>query len=135
MGIRADGSEGKKIPLERLISGCGIEFIEVIEPYDTPNLRKLLKKAFAYTKDPDGGIAVIIARHPCVIAYRDLAVQNRKEISISDECVACNHCLERFECPALYHDAKKEQTTLDPALCIGCAVCVDVCPAGAIVAE
>ena len=135
LGIRADGSEGKKISLERIISGCGIEFIEVIEPYDTPNLRKLLKKAFAYTKDPDGGIAVIIARHPCVIAYRDLAVQHQKEISISDECVACNHCLERFECPALYHDAENEQTALDPALCIGCAVCVDVCPAGAITVE
>jgi indolepyruvate ferredoxin oxidoreductase alpha subunit len=135
LGIRADGSEGKKIPLERLISGCGIEFIEVIEPYDTPNLRKLLKKAFAYTKDPDGGIAVIIARHPCVIAYRDIAVENKKDIAITDACVACNHCLERFECPALYHDADKEQTALDPALCIGCAVCVDVCPAGAITAE
>lgn len=135
LGIRADGTTGKKIPLERLISGCGIEFIEVIEPYDTPNLRKLLKKAFAYTKEPDGGIAVIIARHPCVIAYRDLAVQNKKEIAITDECVACNHCLERFECPALYHDDKKEKTALDPALCIGCAVCVDVCPAGAITAE
>ncbi len=135
LGIRADGSEGKKIPLEQLISGCGIEFIEVIEPYDTPDLRKLLKKAFAYTKDTDGGIAVIIARHPCVIAYRDVAIQNQKEITITDECVACNHCIDRFECPALYHDDENDKTALDQGLCIGCAVCVDVCPAGAIVAE
>jgi indolepyruvate ferredoxin oxidoreductase, alpha subunit len=134
LGIRADGTKGKQIPLERIVSGCGIEFLEVTDPYDTPTLRKLLKKAFAYVKNPDGGIAVIIARHPCIIAYRDIAIQNRKEITITDDCVACNHCIERFECPALYHDADKDKTAIDPALCIGCAVCVDVCPAGAIVA-
>jgi indolepyruvate ferredoxin oxidoreductase, alpha subunit len=135
LGIRADGSKGRQIPLERLISGCGIDFIEVVDPYGLKNLRKILKKAFAYVKDPDGGIAVVIARHPCIIAYRDLAIQIRKEISISDDCIACNHCIERFECPALYHDVHKDKTAINPALCIGCAVCVDVCPKGAIVAK
>lgn len=133
LGIRADGSKGKKIPLERLISGCGIDFIEVVDPYGLKYLHKTLKKAFAYVKDPNGGIAVVIARHPCVIAYRDLAVQNRKEITITDECIACNHCIERFECPALYHDVLEDKTRINPALCIGCGVCVDVCPKGAIV--
>ena len=135
LGIRADGSKGKQIPLERLVSGCGIDFIEVVDPYGLKDLRKTLKKAFAYVKDPDGGIAVIITRHPCIIAYRDLASKIRKEISISDDCIACNHCIERFECPALYHDVHKDKTAINPALCIGCAVCVDVCPKGAIVAE
>ena len=135
LGIRADGSMGKQIPLERLITGCGIDFIEVLDPYELKNLRKTLKKAFAHVKDPDGGIAVVIARHPCVIAYRDIATKIRKEISISDDCIACNHCIDRFECPALYHDVEREKTAINPALCIGCAVCVDVCPKGAIVAE
>jgi indolepyruvate ferredoxin oxidoreductase alpha subunit len=133
LGIRADGSKGKQIPLERLISGCGIDFIEVVDPYGLKDLHKTLKTAFAYVKDPKGGIAVIIARHPCVIAYRDLAIQNRKEITITDDCIACNHCIERFECPAFYHDALKDKTRINPALCIGCGVCVDVCPKGAIV--
>jgi indolepyruvate ferredoxin oxidoreductase alpha subunit len=135
LGIRADGSKGKQIPLERLISGCGIDFIEVVDPYGLKDLRKTLKKAFAYVKDPDGGIAVVIARHPCIIAYRDLAIQIRKNITITDDCIACNHCIERFECPALYHDIDRDKTAINPALCIGCAVCVDVCPKGAIVAK
>jgi len=135
LGIRADGSTGKQIPLERIVSGCGIDFIEVLDPYDIKNLRKTFKKAFAYTKDPDGGIAVVIARHGCVIAYRDIATKIRKDITITDDCVACNHCIDRFECPALYHDADKDKTVINPALCIGCAVCVDVCPKKAIIAE
>ena len=135
LGIRADGSNGKQIPLERLVKGCGIDFIEVLDPYDIKYLRKTLKKAFAYTKDPDGGIAVVIARHGCVIAYRDIATKIKKDITITDDCIACNHCIDRFECPALYHDSDRDKTAINPALCIGCAVCVDVCPTGAIVAE
>ena len=134
LGIRADGSQGKTIPLERVIKGCGIEFLEVLDPYDINGMRQTLKQAFDHTKDPDGGIAVIIARHPCIIAYRDLAVARRKKISVSDDCIACNHCIERFECPALFHDPVREKTAIDQALCIGCGVCLDVCPKGAIIA-
>jgi len=133
LGIRADGSQGKTIPLERVIKGCGIDFLEVLDPYDIKGMRKVLKQAFAYTKDPEGGIAVIIARHPCIIAYRDQAVANRKNVSISDDCIACNHCIDRFECPALYHDPVQEQTAINQALCMGCGVCLDVCPKGAII--
>jgi indolepyruvate ferredoxin oxidoreductase alpha subunit len=132
LGIRADGSQGKTIPLERVIQGCGIDFLEVLDPYDIKGMRTTLKRAFDYTKDPEGGIAVIIARHPCIIAYRDQAVANRKKIVISDDCIACNHCIERFECPALFHDHTREQTAINQSLCIGCGVCLDVCPKGAI---
>ena len=134
LGIKADGSPGKKIPLERVITGCGIEFLEVLDPYDIKKLRKTLKSAFKHVKDPDGGIAVIIARHPCIIAYRDKAIAHRISVQVTDDCIACNHCLERFECPALYHDVDKEKTAVNPALCIGCGVCIDVCPTGSIVA-
>jgi indolepyruvate ferredoxin oxidoreductase alpha subunit len=134
LGIRADGTQGKKIPLERVIKGCGIEFLEVLDPYDIKHLQKTLKAAFRYVKDPEGGIAVIIARHPCIIAYRDKALAHQKKIEVTDDCVACNHCIERFECPALYHDAENEKTAVNQALCIGCGVCIDVCPTGAIVA-
>jgi indolepyruvate ferredoxin oxidoreductase alpha subunit len=135
LGIRADGSKGRTIPLERVIQGCGIDFLEVIDPYDIRTLQKTLKSAFAYTREPDGGIAVVIARHPCIIAYRDQAVSRQKGIRVTDDCIACNHCIERFECPALIHDGDLDRTTIDLSLCIGCAVCVDVCPKGAIVVE
>lgn len=133
LGIRADGSQGKTIPLKRVVAGCGVEFIEEIDPYDVPAMIKMVKKAAQYTMDPAGGIAVIIARHPCVIAYREQAMQERKTIIITDDCVECNLCIERFECPALYHDDGLGRTAIDQTLCIGCGVCLNVCPKGAIV--
>ncbi|HBF42123.1 MAG TPA: indolepyruvate ferredoxin oxidoreductase subunit alpha [Desulfobacteraceae bacterium] len=133
LGIRADGSRGKAISIERVVSGCGVDFVEVVDPYDTKEMTKLVKKAAEYTIAPDGGIAVIIARHPCVIAYREEAVPKKKKVTVTEDCVECNFCLERFECPALYKDDELGRTAVNQALCIGCGVCLDVCPKGAIV--
>ncbi|HIJ36801.1 MAG TPA: 4Fe-4S binding protein [Deltaproteobacteria bacterium] len=133
IGIRADGSRGKSIPLERVVKGCGIDFIETIDPYDTKAMTAVLKKATKYVESPDGGIAVIIARHPCVIAYRGEAVSNPIPVIITDDCTECNFCLDRFECPALYHDEALGRTTINQALCVQCGVCLQVCPKGAIV--
>lgn len=134
-GIRADGSMGKSISLERVVTGCGIDFVEVVDPYDVNNMRALLKKAAAYVGDPDGGIAVIIARHPCVINDRRGAIPNRKPVTINDNCDLCGFCHDRFECPALYKDQVEEQTRVDPMLCAECGVCLLVCPKGAIEEE
>ena len=133
LGIRADGSRGKQIPLERVVAGCGIDFIEVVDPYDVKEMTGLIKKATQYVNDPDGGIAVVIARHPCVIAYRETAIPKKVRVVITDDCVECNFCLDRFECPALYKDETLGRTGINQALCAQCGVCLEICPKGAIV--
>ncbi|MDZ7698705.1 MAG: thiamine pyrophosphate-dependent enzyme [Deltaproteobacteria bacterium] len=134
LGIRADGSQGRVIPLERVIAGCGIDFIEVIDPYDIDGMTALVKKAAEYVEAPEGGVAVIVARHPCIIAYRDQATRNKQPVTVTDDCVACDFCHQRFECPALYQDEDLGRTAVNQALCAQCGVCIDICPKGAIVA-
>ncbi len=134
LGIRADGSQGRAIPLERVIAGCGVDFIEVIDPYDIDGMTALVKKAAQYAEAPDGGVAVIIARHPCIIAYRDQAIRNNQPVTVTDDCVECDFCHQRFECPALYKDEDLGRTAVNQALCAQCGVCIDICPKGAIVA-
>ncbi len=133
LGIRADGSRGKAVSLERIVAGCGCDFIEVIDPYNIKNMIGVIKKASDYVNDPEGGIAVIIARHPCVIAYPEEAIPERKRVEVTDDCVECNFCLERFECPALYHDQELGRVTVNRELCVDCGLCIQVCPKGAIV--
>ncbi|MBL7202740.1 MAG: indolepyruvate ferredoxin oxidoreductase subunit alpha [Desulfobacteraceae bacterium] len=133
LGVRADGTKGKTIPLERVIAGCGVDFIEIVDPYDLKAMVKLIKKAAEYTSDPAGGVAVIIARHPCVIAYREEAIPQKKEIVVTEDCVDCNFCHDRFECPALYKDADLGRTAVDQILCAQCGVCLEICPKGAII--
>ncbi len=133
-GIRADGTMGNAIALERVVTGCGIDFVEVVDPYDLKAMRALLKKAVGYVNDPDGGIAVIISRHPCLINDREGAVPTRTRVTVTDDCDECNFCHDRFECPALYKDESLGHTAVDTMLCSQCGVCLQVCPKGAIVA-
>jgi len=133
LGIRADGSLGKAISLERVVEGCGVDFIRVVDPYDIKGMTTLIREASHYVDDPEGGIAVIIARHPCLIAYRDEAIPQRIQVVVTEDCAECNFCLDRFECPALYHDEQLERTAVNQMICTGCGVCLQICPKGAIV--
>ena len=131
-GRRADGSMGRAVPLERVLVGCGVDFLEIHDPYDMKGLIRLLKKAYDYALSPEGGVAVVISRHPCLIALGSQRQAALTEVVVSERCRGCRHCLEAFECPALIWNPSEERVWIDPALCADCGVCLDVCPRRAI---
>lgn len=133
LGIRADGTEGRKVPLGGLVRGCGVEWMRTADPYDVKKLIKFLKEAREYTRKSDGGIAVIIARHPCIIQYPEEIEKSPIRVKITDECNGCNYCIDYFECPALYLNEGENRVEIDRALCVDCGVCLNACPRGAII--
>lgn len=133
IGITADGTEGRKIPLEELVKGCGIKWLRNIDPYDVKEMISLLKEAHAYTKSEDGGIAVIIARRGCVIRYPEALEGQEIKVEITDDCDGCRYCIDHFECPALHFDEENERAEIDRKLCVDCGVCINVCAQKAIV--
>jgi indolepyruvate ferredoxin oxidoreductase alpha subunit len=133
IGITADGSTGKSILLEDLVRGCGIDWLRTLDPYEITGLVDVLKEAREFTQKEDGGIAVIIARHPCVIRYPDKCIEKPVKVIITDACNGCMYCFDYFECPALKPDREAEKVTIDRALCTDCGICLHVCPTGAIV--
>jgi indolepyruvate ferredoxin oxidoreductase alpha subunit len=73
-GVTADGHPGQALSLEGLVKGCGVKYLKVINPYEIKGLMRELRAAVKYTRDPNGGVAVIISRHPCIIHRRDQAL-------------------------------------------------------------
>ena len=131
-GVLPDGATGNSVEIEHIVKGCGIQFLEILDPYDVPGFIAGLKEAEQFTRLNDGGISVIIARHPCLMNHNKAQTVERYSLLIGPECTGCQYCVLNFECPALKYDATKKKVSIDPMICTGCAVCVHVCPVNAI---
>ncbi len=70
-GVTAGGHPGAPLSLEELIRGCGVKYIRVVNPYHIQDLIRETKRARRYTQQSDGGVAVLIARYPCITHERE----------------------------------------------------------------
>ncbi|MDD4997787.1 MAG: 4Fe-4S dicluster domain-containing protein, partial [Syntrophales bacterium] len=134
-GIRADGKSGRKIGIPGIVRAAGVEFLREVEAYDVPEVQRTLRDADAYIRAPEGGVAVMIAKHPCIVDRKARAAQPAYRIRITEGCIGCRACIEEFECPAIVFDEDQNRARIDLNRCIGCGVCRHVCPAGAIVSD
>ena len=70
-GTTADGHPGKSLSLEELVKGCGVKYLRIVNPYDIKGFIQEAKRARNYTRQPDGGMAVLIARYPCITHQKE----------------------------------------------------------------
>jgi indolepyruvate ferredoxin oxidoreductase, alpha subunit len=126
----SDGSPAQPVELKKMIAACGVSFLEETDPYDFPKTTQLLKKAGNYIQGENGGVAVIIARHPCLVYGRHLLSEAPplKVVLSQEECDGCGFCVTQFDCPAMVQEKKKEPVRIIEELCTHCGACIDVCP-------
>jgi len=121
---------GRQVSIEEVVKGCGVQFCRVADPLDLPGFTLLMKEAVAHSRTE--GLAVVIARSPCLV---DRSVKNAtrpQAVVEPSACSGCQLCTKQFECPALVYDSVTGKVSVDIMLCSGCAVCTEVCPTGAI---
>ena len=75
--------------------------------------------------------AAIITRRPCLLIKRIKHNIGKCNVN-SEKCRSCKKCL-KVGCPAIF--MKDGKATIDATLCVGCTVCNQVCPFGAIEKE
>ncbi|MFZ7127315.1 MAG: indolepyruvate ferredoxin oxidoreductase subunit alpha [Desulfobacterales bacterium] len=131
-GVDVAGEPLHAVELESIIRGCGIGFVREGDPYRLKDMTRLIRDAVRYSREK--GPAVVISRHPCLLDKRS---RERARVAlpprVTEKCDGCRYCVDHFECPALVPDPAGTRVDIDPALCSGCGVCIDVCPRNAIV--
>jgi len=133
LGVTAMGDQGQPVYISDLVRACGVRFLEECDPYNIPALSALLQAADRFSRSPEGGMAVVIARHLCILDPEARRAQVIHEMEVTENCIACRHCLDNFECPALIFDDTSGRVAIDQVRCLGCGVCIHVCPEGAII--
>jgi indolepyruvate ferredoxin oxidoreductase alpha subunit len=129
-GFLADGAPGVPVDMERLVRGCGVDFLEVADPYDFDAFRESLVRAKNYTFDNGSGVSVVIARRPCVQSPQVELPSER--FQVGDQCDLCMTCIRDLECPAIHFVKDKKKVEIDVDLCAGCSFCQKMCPSQAI---
>lgn len=135
MGVAAGDKPTRAVTLEPLVRASGVDFLEVCDPYDRDAFETLLRRADQHIRSPEGGVAVLISRHGCMMERGVLSAQQSWKVSITSQCISCGQCVNAFECPALRMDEASGKAVVDQDRCVGCGTCIPVCPVDAIIKE
>jgi indolepyruvate ferredoxin oxidoreductase alpha subunit len=131
----ADGTPAARVSIADLVRACGVGYVRSTDPYDAGSFEAALREANAYTQQPGGGVAVIIADRSCVL-YDPASVQAHPvPVVVTEECDGCRYCVEAFECPALVLRADHSRVDIRYDLCVDCGQCIDACYKGFIVPQ
>ena len=130
-GVPVDGmgNPAPEVSIEKIVRGIGIGLVKTTDPVDLKETEEVFKEALQFE-----GVAVVITKHPCAMITD--AENRKKGISVKysinqEECTKCLICVKNFTCPAIYIE-KDGSVNINPLLCDGCGVCVQVCPKKAI---
>ncbi len=121
-GITAQGEKTYQVSFEQIVRGCGVDYVETINPYNVTESIEVFKRA-----KNTSGVRVIIARQLCVLLEKKLGIR-KKQFEVTDTCTGCKKCI-KLSCPAISWDGKK---ALINEQCSGCGVCAEVCPTNSI---
>jgi len=129
----ADGSPATSVDMVRLVKGCGVNLVEVVDPYDHDALESALVNAKSHAFQDGGGVAVVITRRPCVRMPKAQRFTERFEVG--EGCDRCMTCIRDLECPAFHYVKEEKRMEINTDLCSGCGFCVKICPAQAITSK
>jgi indolepyruvate ferredoxin oxidoreductase alpha subunit len=122
------GEVAPEVSIEAIATAIGVGFVKTVDPANLAAAQTVMEEALGFD-----GVAVVVARHPCVmIKSKDKSTRQKLVFTVDKaKCNKCKICVTRFACPAMFID-EDGTIAIDQALCNGCAVCVQVCPEKAI---
>jgi len=131
-GSTATGKEAPVIDLKAICEVFGAH-VEVVDPFDVA----ATVETFLRLLQEEKGVKVLILKRECALVSakhqkRLYQVEVEEERCLGETC-GCNRlCTRIFKCPGLMWDKGAGKARIDEAICTGCGVCTEICPASAI---
>ena len=124
-GLTLKNQPTPQVSIEKVCEAAGVRRVRVVDPNDLKALEAALREELAAAEP-----SVVITRRPCALLKY---VQPKPPLAVDTEkCRYCKACM-RIGCPAISLAGHTAQ--IDPTLCVGCGLCVQLCAFGAIGGE
>ena len=114
-------TETSILPLDDLVKTIGVKDLHIVDSYNLSEVEEAVRKA-----TNTDGVSVVICKHPCAL----LKTYKAKPALHIDGCKKCGMCL-KIGCPAI-NKQKDGSVMINPAQCVGCGVCQQLCKFSAI---
>ncbi len=122
---RALADDSSRVVVESLRDRAVLLSEARYQPVDVPMAARQAAPSLAYG-EAAGSFAEVEQGY-----LREQALAEASRCLACGLCASCDNCLQNFGCPAFYQADGRVQ--INPILCDGCGLCVQVCPNGAIV--
>jgi len=131
-GSTATGKEAPVIDLKAICEVFGAH-VEVVDPFDVAATVETLLRLL----QEERGVKVLILKRECALVSakhqkRLYQVEVEQERCLGETCGCNRFCTRIFKCPGLMWDKAAGKARIDEAICTGCGVCTEICPASAI---
>ncbi len=123
-GVTGMQSSTEKIQIEEIARGCGVKYVEVVDPLKIKEAETVLRGAMRHP-----GVSVIVFRAPCTLMLaRERRHKGVRTVACrtTDSCTNCLACVKLLGCPALV--VEDDKVRIDDLLCTACGLCASVCP-------
>ena len=110
-----------KVDITAVLKGIGVKTVETVDPLRLDEAVECVKRVCALD-----GVKAIIFKSPCAVLIKP----EKPAVIDSSKCKQCKVCIKELGCPGIV--LKDGKVTIERSLCLGCGLCSQVCPFGAI---